>query len=120
MEPFDFPSKKLTKIKAIRFAGSDANLSEKVSESFDTSEEYIENEVDKLPSCIHGHAIRSLQELGGRCICDAVLCKDCAQIRCEIDKRILCGLHAEDLNGQVVCSTHGLFQKLVIAFCLPA
>jgi len=77
------------------------------------------DEGEARPCCVHGHAIRSLNELGGRCTdknCGQILCKTCAdKFVCSKCDRILCRDHAFENNGKYICSSHGLMAKLRFA-----
>jgi len=76
-------------------------------------------EGESRPCCVHGHAIRSLNELGGRCAdenCRRILCKTCAdKFVCSICDRILCRDHIYESNGKYICSAHGFLTKVRFA-----
>ena len=88
----------------------------KIEQSFDGPGAFVNSVVESIPLCTHGHAIHSLQEVGGKCICGAMLCKDCAQVKCCLDNQSLCHEHTVVVNGRQACSTHGLLDLLRISF----
>ncbi len=87
--------------------GSDAF--EKSEQSFDRDGAFFDEISENLPTDIHGHLMRSQQEVGGACcFCGALLCLKCVERVCEIDGRALCKLHAVEIEtGSYVCKTHG-------------
>ena len=107
--------KRLRKVQQQRFMDVDPGqdvFSERTEESQDESGKFRSAVTDHLPLCTHGHAIRNVQELGGRCFCRRVLCKTCAETRCAIDGDIICQRHAESYREAVVCTRHGFWELL--------
>jgi len=91
----------------------DPNAFQKVQETQDGVDKYSDKELDILPMCIHGHIIRSPQEMGGACYCGSVLCKECAaQRQCYVDGHVLCKRHAIQVGDKLICESHGLLTAL--------
>jgi hypothetical protein len=102
-------------IRRIRRSGLGRN-----SETFDKEiqselrgADFFVLEQEALPTCVHGHAIRNAAEIGGRCICGALLCAACAELRCDLDGRVLCRDHAEQYRGKVVCPNHSFLRGVL-------
>lgn len=82
-----------------------------------TPDAFTISEGESVTLDAHGHAIRALQEVGGRCICDRLLCRDCAQVRCCLDQKSLCFEHWEIIKGRYVCKgVHSWRERLSVAF----
>ena len=89
----------------------------KTKETLDTPDAFVIKEGESIVVDAHNDAIRSVQEVGGRCICGKMLCRDCAQIRCCLDQKSLCCDHWEIVNGRYVCSEgHSWGELLKVAF----
>jgi hypothetical protein len=112
-----FNNKELWQIKKIRIGGQVVFV--KVLRTGDTPGALIGEDAEDLAICVHGHAIRNPQELGGRCtIGGELLCSECAKVyRCEIDQNVtICRNHSFEDHGKRICSTHSFFQKLTFSF----
>ena len=92
--------------------GDPQNSFGKYQETANEDQAFLERELDVLPICKHGHVIRNQQEIGGTCICGALLCQACAQVRCELDGHVLCKEHTLNVEGKTLCSTHGFFRVM--------
>lgn len=124
------PFMPLRKRQAFRFSDAQQPFVETITASSLAGDVYLHDEVTALPSCVPGHAIRATQEMGGRCqapgrrnrargVCNATLCRECSQVRCELDKRILCGQHAQEVNGYLLCPNHSFLRAVVLSFAEP-
>ena len=89
---------------------------QKVEQSFNTDKGFVDAVQESLPTCFQGHVIRDPQESGGLCcICGETLCKECAQLRCQLDGYVLCRADAlVSPLGHVACSTHSVSETIHI------
>lgn len=79
----------------------------------DTADANTQRFVESFPVDAHGHLMRSVEEIGGRCaVCQELLCRDCL-MHCSLDGQVLCRDHTLLIGGHPVCSTHGSLQRLV-------
>ena len=89
----------------------------KHEETEDTEQAFLERSAEVVSLCVHGHTMRTIQEVGGACaVCGGILCTACATLRCDIDGHILCRLHAELFGERAICATHGFFDMLRYTF----
>lgn len=78
------------------------------------------NEVEVIPLCHAGHAIRHVSEIRGRCSCGNEVCQSCEELICERDGRLLCRGCAFVHGDRVLCNSHNFFIKLALALESPA
>ena len=78
------------------------------------------NEVEIIPLCHAGHAIRQVSEIRGRCRCRNEICQFCEELICERDGQLLCRSCAFVHGDRVICSSHNFFIKLALSLESPA
>ena len=88
----------------------------KVKETFSTGDAFVDRSLDILPQCIHGHAIHTPQELGGKCaVCGSYLCKECATLRCSFDGNLVCRKDVVMRDDKVMCGNHNFFRMVIFS-----
>ena len=64
------------------------------------------NEVEVIPLCHAGHAIRQVSEIRGRCRCGNEICQFCEELICEREGQLLCRSCAFVHGDRVLCTSH--------------
>ena len=70
-------NERIFQLKTFDFS-TDPNPYYKRQETVDQKEQFEDREIETFPICVHGHVIKSPEQMGGLCICGAPLCKECA------------------------------------------
>jgi hypothetical protein len=107
-------ARKLHKVRQVVFNDrGDGTLFVKRNITQDEPDGFFDGENDELPVDVNGHVMRTVQEVGGRCFCGVLLCKDCVgQNRCVLCLHTLCQNHASTINGKTVCPRHGFLEYM--------
>ena len=86
----------------------------KVSETETIEDETGKKEFIILSKCATcSRVIHKVEDIAALCgICDGKLCSNHAT-ECFICKKLICGDDSKHFQGNLVCRTHSLFQKLV-------
>ena len=92
------------------------NVYRRRKETFETVDAFHDEIYETLLMCAHGHVIHTPQELGGYCVCQRPLCKDCATMRCELDGNLVCRQHAVTEGDRVLCANHNVIRLLAFSF----
>ncbi len=88
----------------------------KQEETSRINDDFVDLISETPPTCVHGHLMRTLQEIGGTCYCGAWLCLACSQRRCALCDRMVCRDHCEISGDRVCCLQHNGMRRFLFIF----